>query len=64
MSKYQSERMTALETEIVALKAEKAGAMSALGMARSEITTLRNRVAKLEHHHATKHELCEFKEAP
>jgi hypothetical protein len=22
------------------------------------------RVAKLEHHHATKHELCEFKEAP
>jgi chromosome segregation ATPase len=41
-------RIRALEAERDALKVEKAGAMSALGMARSEITTLKNRVAEAD----------------
>jgi hypothetical protein len=41
------EKIRALEAERDALKVDKAGAMSALGMARSEITTLKARIAEL-----------------
>jgi hypothetical protein len=57
----------ALRTENAALKIEIADAVARAEDAEHDRDIndhQKARVVKFEHHHATKHELCEFKEAP
>jgi hypothetical protein len=67
LPKAVCERYENAEAENAALKAEIADAIARAEDAehdRDANDHQKARVVKLEHHHATKHELCEFKEAP